>query len=269
MNNKIINSLKKSHFVNILRNKFLIRPSLYLKPKNNDLAVSDFFFWRCKDSFQTKFYITNLASQILPEIPQNDEISIFIYNNYGVKIDHIEINLNPFQTIEFIFDIKKFQDMYGSFFIFHKFKNLGDLLVNNCHVAERGYTGYKKGDGVWNFVHGNHYSASLLPNNKIQSLVSTSLLKSNYKMQVSFSDSIRNELVINNPGDKKISYEILYFNENMKYIDKDVFSLKGLNTSIHELSKKKFQYIEIKSNIIFCRPLVIKYYDHYFDVFHA
>ena len=55
----------------------------------------------------------------------------------------------------------------------------------------------------------------------------------------------------------------------MKYIDKDVFSLKGLNTLIHELSKKKFQYIEIKSNIIFCRPLVIKYYDHYFDVFHA
>ena len=55
----------------------------------------------------------------------------------------------------------------------------------------------------------------------------------------------------------------------LEYIDKDVFSLKGLNTSIHELSKKKFQYIEIKSNIIFCRPLVIKYYDHYFDVFHA
>lgn len=269
MNNLIINNLKKSKFVNIIRNKLLFKPSLYLKPKKNNLAVSDFFFWNCKNSFQTKFFITNLASQILPDIPQNDKIIILIFDNLGRKIDQVEIILSPFQTYEFIFDKKKFENKFGSFFIFHKFKNLGDLIKNQCHVAERGYTGYKKDNGVWNFVHGNHYSASLLSDNKIQSLVSTSLFKSNYRMQVSFKDSNKQEIVFNNPGNKKISIEILYFNENMKYIDNDYFSLNGLNTTIHQLSQKYFKYIEIKSNVIFCRPLVIKYYDHYFDVFHA
>ena len=269
MNNLIINNLKKSRFVNIMRNKLLFKPSLYLKPKKNNLAVSDFFFWSCKDSFQTKFYITNLASQILPDIPQDDQINILIYDNLGNKIDDIDLILNPFETHEFIFDNKKFQNIYGSFFIFHKFKNLGDLIRNQCHVAERGYTGYKKKNGVWNFVHGNHYSASLLPNKEIQSLVSTSLFKSNYKMQVSFEDSMKQELVINNPDNKRVLFEILYYDEKMEYINKDNFSLNGLNTTIHELTQNNFKYIEIKSNIIFCRPLVIKYYDQYFDVFHA
>ena len=48
MNNLIINNFKKSKFVNIMRNKLLLKPSLYLKTKKNNLAVSDFFFWSCK-----------------------------------------------------------------------------------------------------------------------------------------------------------------------------------------------------------------------------
>ena len=177
--------------------------------------------------------------------------------------------MDPFETKEFIFQKNEYQDRYGSFFIFHKFENLGDLISNGCHVAERGYTGYRVNKGVWNFVHGNHYAASLSCNNEIESLISRSLFKTSYKMQVSFNDSNKQELVFNNPDHKRISFEILYFDEKMKYVNKDYFSLNGLNTTIHELSNKNFKYIEIKSNIIFCRPLVIKYYDQYFDIFHA
>ena len=67
-------------------------------------------------------------------------------------------------------------------------------------------------------------SFSILPNNKIQSLVSTSLLKSNYKMQVSFSDSIRNELVILQDKIKKI------FINNFQRVN-EVFSLNDINKS--------------------------------------
>ena len=87
-------------------------------------------------------------------------------------------------------------------------------------------------------------------------------------MQVSFKDSIKQELVINNPIIREF-YLRFCIMMKMKYINKDNFSLNGLNTTIHELKQNNFKYIEIKSNIIFCRPLVIKYYDQYFDVFHA
>ena len=140
---------------------------------------------------------------------------------------------------------------------------------NGCHVAERGYTGYRVGDGVWNFVHGNHYSASLTSNNEIESLVSRSFFKTSYKMQVSFNDSNKQELVVNNPDKKEAKLDFLYFDSEMNYLGKESIILNSLSTIIYNLAKYKFKYIEIKSNIIFCRPLVIKYYDTYFDVFHA
>ncbi len=269
MDNIIINQFKKSRIINNIRNKLLLRPSIYLKPKSKDLSVSDFFFWNSKNNFRTKIYITNLASQILPDIKQDDFIKIIIYESNGIQIDEIDMKLKAFETREFFFDDKKYLNKYGSFFIFHKFKNMGDLIRNGCHIAERGYTGYKKDDGVWNFVHGNHYSASLLSNGKIQSLLSTSLFKSNYRMQVSFVDSYKSELILNNPSDKNSYFDFLYFDTDMKQIDKESLKLKGKNTKIYKLSKKKFKYLEIESNIIFCRPLVLKHYNTYFDIFHA
>ena len=43
MDNIIINQFKKSRIINNIRNKLLLRPSIYLKPKSKDLSVSDFF----------------------------------------------------------------------------------------------------------------------------------------------------------------------------------------------------------------------------------
>ncbi len=269
MTRSILKEIKSSRKVNFLRNFFLVKPSIYMNPKSNESSVSDFFFWNCKNLFQTKFYITNLASQILPNISQRDNVKILIFDKSGHMIDEEHLSLEPFETKEFIFQKDQYQNKYGSFFIFHKFRNLGDLIINGCHVAERGYTGYKVKDGVWNFVHGNHYSASLTSNDQIESLVSRSLFKTSYKMQVSFDDSSRQELVINNPDTRLAKIDFLYYDSEIKYLGKESIKLNSLSTAVHELSKFEFKYIEIKSDIIFCRPLIIKYYDTYFDIFHA
>ncbi len=264
-----LKSFKNNRIINDIRNKILFKPSIYLKPLSNDLSVSDFFFWSYKNSFQTKFYITNLASQILPDLPQKDDVKVLVYDDTGKLIDNVLISLDPFETKEFLFNKKIYENKFGSFFVFHSFNELGDLIKNGCHVADRGYTGYKKNDGIWSFVHGNHYSASLQKNQEIQSLMSRSLFKSGYKMQVSFLDSRSSELVINNPDKKIIKTDILYFDENMKFLKKESIKVRGMNTLVYNLSKLKFKYIEIKSNVIFGRPLIIKHYDTYFDIFHA
>ena len=92
------------------------------------------FFWNSKNNFRTKIYITNLASQILPDIKQDDFIKIIIYESNGIQIDEIDMKLKAFETREFFFDDKKYLNKYGSFFIFHKFKNMGDLIRNGCHI---------------------------------------------------------------------------------------------------------------------------------------
>ena len=264
-----LKSLKKNRVINNIRNKILFRPSIYLKPISKDVSVSDFFFWLYKNNFQTKFYITNLASQILPDIPQKDEVKILVYDDLGNLIDKILLTLDPYETKELLFNKKIYENKFGSFFVFHKFKELDDLIKYGCHVADRGYTGYKKNDGVWSFIHGNHYSASLQKNNEIQSLMSKSFFKSEYKMQVSFIDTKSSELVINNPDKKNIKTDLLYFDENMNFLKKEKIKIRGMNTLICNLSKLNFKYIELRSNVIFCRPLVIKHYDTYFDIFHA
>lgn len=261
--------LKSNALVNILRNYLLIKPSIYLKPKSEDVSVSDFFFWRCDDDFETKFFITNLASQILPDIKQIDKIKIMIFKSNGNLLETQDFTLQPFETREFFFNDKKYKNNYGSFFVFHQFEKLDDLINNGCHIAERGYTGYKKKTGVWNFVHGNHYSASLLSNGEIQSLISTSFFKSNYRMQLSFKDSNKQQLIINNPDQKNFNYDLIYLDENNNFLKKDALEVKPKETKLYDLDHENMSFIEIKSNFIFCRPLVLKHYDNYFDIFHA
>lgn len=263
------NYLKSNNLSYIIRNNLLIKPSIYLKPKKKNLTVSDFFFWRCNEDFETKFFITNLASQILPDIKQVDKIKILVFENNGGLLETKDFILQPFETIEFVFNDSKFREKYGSFFVFHQFDKLDDLIKNGCHIAERGYTGYKRKNGVWNFVHGNHYSASLLSNGDIQSLISTSLFKSSYKMQLSFKDCNKSQLIINNPDTKKLKYEFIYYDEHNNYLKRDRVVLNSRETKLYDLYHINLKFIEIKSNFIFCRPLVLKYYDSYFDIFHA
>ena len=266
---KTYQSIKSNTLVNNLRNYFLIKPSIYLKPKSEDISVSDFFFWKCDYDFETKFFITNLASQILPDIKQDDKIKIMIFENDGNLFETKDFILKPFETREFIFDDIRYQNKYGSFFVFHQFEKLDDLINNGCHIAERGYTGYKK-----KMVFGILSMAIitlqlLLSNGYIQSLISTSFFKSSYRMQVSFKDCNKQQLIINNPDQKILNYDLSYFDKNNNFLKRDIIKLKPKETKLYDLDNEDLNFIEIKSNFIFCRPLVLKYYDSYFDIFHA
>ena len=74
---KIINN----NFIAALRIILNIKSLLYLKPSNNSASVSDFFYWQCNEQFDTKFILTNISSHILPNITQDDEVKIIIYND--------------------------------------------------------------------------------------------------------------------------------------------------------------------------------------------
>ena len=44
MTNSILTLIKRSRAVNYFRNYILLKPSIYIAPKSNEVSVSDFFF---------------------------------------------------------------------------------------------------------------------------------------------------------------------------------------------------------------------------------
>ena len=126
-----------------LRNCLSYRPSIYNSTKNDKESVSDFFYWDQTKNNETKFIVTNICSHVLPDCPQDDNIQIIIFDSNGKKIKEKKLFLSPFETKEFFFDDNELNGKFGSFFVFHKFKEFGKLIENGCHIAERGYTAFR------------------------------------------------------------------------------------------------------------------------------
>lgn len=258
--------LSKNIFRNI-RNSLLIKPTFSLKPIQSETTISDYFYWKEDKNFSTKFMLTNLSSQSYPEANEIDYVHIFIFNHYGKKIKLKVIELKPFETYELFFNSFNIKG-HGSFFVFHKFNKLNEITMNNTYMAERGYVGYKSENGVWNFMHGNQYAAYLNNSNQIKSILASSIFNFTYLPQVSFLDCIQASIIFNNPSNKIIKYNIISYDKNDLIIDKSVHIIKEYET-LHIDIIANTAYINCVSKLLLTRPIIIKQYKTYFDIFHG
>ena len=266
----MINQLKKLLFSNNyttgLRNALLIKPNIYKLPQNSNSSVSDFFFWENSKMMETQINVMNLSSQVLPNLKQKDFIKIFIFNNKGNLVikDQLVLEDSSIKKINLSsYPIKGF----GSLCIFHQFENINDLKNHNSFISERGYMGYRINGGIWNYIHGNHNALSFA-NNKIKPLSAYSIFLNKYKPQISFIDVKSFEVIFSNPFDKSINIHIYYEIDNKKKIIMKKVS-KKCTIKFLIISNFKIDKIEIKSNYIFCRPIIKKNYSRYFDMLHG
>ena len=267
-----INSIKSTVFRNkyslYLRNLFNIKPVDTYRPLYDEACVSDFFYWSSNKNFDTKFMLTNISSHILPKTPQNDNVIFIIYNESGNILKKFKIVLSPYETKEIVFSKLNIKG-YGSFFVFHKFSKINNLSSHGSFVAERGYVGYKKNNGIWNFMHGNYNACYLNKKNKIKSIISKSFFTQFYCPQVTFNDTKNFKIIINNPTNSKIKINIECFDKLKKIVVSKSNYIKIFNTFIFEFNNKDVDFIIIKSKILFCRPLILKEYKTNFDIFHG
>tara|TARA_Y100000590_G_C15622372_1_gene978100 strand:+ start:22 stop:828 length:807 start_codon:yes stop_codon:yes gene_type:complete len=258
----------RNRFSLYFRNSLNLRPVDTYYPKDIKASVSDFFFWKSNLNFDTKFMLTNVSSHIIPKKPQNDEVQILIFNKDGKILKEIKYDLMPFESKEIIFSQEKVNG-YGSFFVFHNFKYLDSLLEQGSHVAERGYVGYKKGNNIWNFMHGNYNACYLTNKKKIESIISRSFFYQTYSPQIIFNDTKKFEIIINNPTKFKNKFTIFNFDNENNLINKKTVFLDPFNTEIFQYKDIITHYIKINSKILFCRPIIYKEYETYFDIFHG
>ena len=266
---KIIKNLLTNKLSLFLRNNLNIKPLGYTYLKKNVISVSDFFYWNTREGYNTKINITNLASQVLPDIQQNCNVIFIFFNSLGKIIFQKEIILEYFDS--FSFDVSEYcKNDFGSVAIFQSFKNFEELEKHGSYVTEKGYVGYNHNNGPWNYVHGNNSSLSYTINKNIHPLLSSTLFKTNsYVPQVRLDDCRECSLIFNNPLNISLRSSIILFDYNWKLLKKIDVNTKPKNTVIFKLGNFDKSYVKIKSNMLLFRPMIFKQYQTYFDIFHG
>ena len=266
---KIYKSLLANNLSLFLRNNFNIKPLGYRYIKKNVISVSDFFYWNTSEGYNTKVNITNLASQVLPEIQQKCLVVFIFFDSFGKIIFKKEINLEYFES--YSFEVSKYcNNNFGSLAIFQAFENFDELAKHGSYVTEKGYIGYNYKNGPWNYVHGNNSSLSYTTDKNIYPLLSSTLFKTNnYIPQVRFDDCKESSLIFNNPLNINLRTSIFLYNNDWKLLQKFYVNTKPKNTVIFDLTSIEKSYVKIKSNMLLFRPMVLKRYKTYFDIFHG
>ena len=247
-----------------IRNFFSILPTPYYHPKKKFLKVSDFFFWINEKNFKTKFQLVNLSSNINPENAVIEKVSIWIYNSEGIKIKQKDFIINPFELKEVELDDG---EGYGSFFVFHDFYSK-DLKDKKSFAVDRGYVGYKRNNGVWSYMHGNHNACAINSKQNIQCLIAKSFKYNSYCPQVRFDDCSNFSVILNNPLKNKLNFSISLYDGN-KLVNNHNYNIKPFGTKKVDLNIINITSLNLNSKILLCRPIILKEYTSYFDIFHG
>ena len=255
----LINKLANTKLAIILRNTLKIKPAYFTNSKNLlNSSISDSFCWRTDNGFKTKFKFSDIINLFFKVDNSWVELEFFDRNNKFLKKKVIK---NLKLTNEVYIDKGFFDGIedYGTFYIYHfvedfkKFTN--ETLINRC------YTGFARDDDFYSFVHGNTLSKYKKNNQRDKeqtNLVNTSYLKNHYyKIQKKFNEFDKNELIFNNPTNKKIFFSI----------DDTSYKLSGGCSKKIEIIKKNT--VTIKTNCLWLRPLIFSYKKEYFDVHHS
>lgn len=248
------------------------RPPMVFKPTDKKTPVSDMFFWKQDERWDTMFNLTNIGTSIMPDEPIEDRVLLIVLDDQGRTILEKVYLLRPHEMKRIFF--KDFQlTGKGSFVCFHDIGDYSVLFEQGSHVIDRGYLGYRRDKKLWNFVHGNLVAACYdrNRNNHIQNLLITNALKRNtYRPQVTFDDCRQFTIVCVNASPKMQPIEI----EN-RLASGQSQSIKKVLTPIStneiriDNEAKLIRHVFVHSKIVMFRPIIFKFYDYYFDAFHG
>ncbi len=255
----LINKLANTALGIFIRNTLKIKPAYFYSFRNlQNSSISDSFCWRTDGGYTTKFKFSDILNLFFEVDNSWVEINFFDKNNKFIKKIEIK-NLNISNEIIIDKNFLNGIEDYGTFYIYHFVENFKSF--RNETVINRCYTGFSKNNKFYSFVHGNtlsKYKKNSDRDNELTNLVTTSYLQNHYyKIQKKFSEYDKNELIFNNPTNKKINFSI----------DERNYFLGGGCAQKLDFAKKST--ITIKTNCLWLRPLVFSYKKNFFDVHHS
>lgn len=252
----LVRKIVRSNVSIILRNNFHVKEVNFNFENFKCLSVSDCFLWRTDNNFKTLLKFSDILKLFHNVNDSKVEVHFYTKDNKFLKKKTFE---NLELSNELLIDEKLLNRKdYGSFYIYH-FTN--DQKIIDTIIANRCYVGFSKNNNLESFVHGNAFAKSKNINSKknfYKNIINTTFLKSNiYKIQKSFKDYDKVELFFSNPTSKKLN-----------------ISFSSINFSLKSGACKKFEFndnnfIEIKSNCLFLRPMIFCHKNNFIDVHHS
>mgnify|MGYP006079846331 CR=1 FL=1 len=239
-------------------------------------VVSDLFPLRIEDNWNTFFELLNYQQILNPE-DQNIEcvtVEIKFYDKEGIflKTHKIKTNNKLKQTL----NLKEISNQLGInndgvFVVFHQ-NDTPWISEQNSFLAERGYIGFENGTlgNIKSFIHGNLDAISQSKKGKERLLGNTSFLNKKYYLQLDLLYKFTYELFWVNPTSQIQQLIIIETTQTknkqtvLEIPPRAIKSFKLISSKNDEITK-----IIVKSKLYMARPIVFKYMETSFDVFHG
>lgn len=251
---------------------FTFLQPLTRKPSQVGAPVSDLFLWRSSSNWETFFELTSLPSFFLSDPHESTTADLILFDNQGSIITHKHFVIEPLarHTISISSLLPYPSESYGTFCVFHS-PTPASVLQHGSHLAERGYVSYRYNSApIRSYVHGNLDAVALLPNQQLQMLGGSTILRRTFSLQHFFDDSDSYQLSFVNPTSFNQRHTICYTSPQGKPLRTTNFNLPSRGSCILNLySEHPRQSIEILSHQAMARPIVFRIHNDSLDAFHG
>ena len=239
-------------------------------------VISDLFPLRIEDGWNTFFELLNYQ-QILNSEEQNiisGAIEIKFYDKDGIFLKTYKIK--NITRLKYTLNLKEIANQLGInhdgvFAVFHQ-NEIPWISERNSFLAERGYIGFENKElgNIKSFIHGNLDAISQQKNSKEILLGTSSFLNKEYHLQHELSYNFEYELFWVNSTNRSKQFEII----ELRGIEKKstIFKIPagGIKSLIiGQNNKQEKTRVIIISKLYIARPVIFKYMDSSFDVFHG
>ena len=239
-------------------------------------AVSDLFPLRIEDGWNTFFELLNYYQILNPEdkniISGAAEIKFYDIDGIFLKTHKIKNSTRLKHTL----NLKEIANQLGInhdgvFAVFHQ-NDTPWISEQNSFLAERGYIGFenKKRGNIKSFIHGNLDAISQPKKGKETLLGNSSFLFKEYCLQHELLSNFSYELFWVNPTSQIQQLIIIETTPTknkqtvLEISPRAIKSFKLISSKNDEITK-----IIVKSKLYMARPIVFKYMETSFDVFHG
>lgn len=244
----------------VIRNVTGIRPPLFLYVYEKQYLASDLFIWRTDNGFKTIFKATNILEKFYGV---DSSLRCIFYDNSGVLLKEIEIDFSHGSLSLLIDEELLGMTGYGTFCVFNWPKKKTSKHLN---ITNKCYVGYGLNDS-FSMFHGNIVSLMVHPDTPITEIegslapaVSSRKGTHKYIIQKRFDPAAENTLCFSNPLKRDINIHVNGVKETIN--PRGCTLLRVVNYPMNEL-------IEIESDFIFPRPIIVSQRGDYLDCHHA
>jgi hypothetical protein len=276
---KILKSKIPRSFKKIIRSIYPLNVSsehTYFFPKDSKLNISDFFMFRC-DDYETVFIAENNLALLMAK-PIDCKHAFYFFNSHGQLCGKYKDVSNSFHYALKITNQMTNNEKIGSFI--HQTSYPSDVIIedsiltsNKIYFQHRGYTGFRKKNGVnscYSYMHGN-FGGMYLYNDSFVSL-SRQRVSHFYTPQIVIKPDRFYELYFCNPTDKKLVISISLIDKSLTSYEALSKVIKPKGSYLYKLDTfidNQITNISWKTNLPVGRAAVFENNGLLFDVFHS